>query len=101
MRKTPRGLNKPRSRSAAPPEAPATDAKDAVHAPVEEANNAAHEPIGGDADDVAHATELEAVLLAASSQHVKLTPKVQATPRLSPRRPPLPKLRSEGSRTRV
>jgi hypothetical protein len=34
-------------------------------------------------------------------RHVKLTLKVQAMPRLSPRRPPLPKLRSEGSRTRV
>jgi hypothetical protein len=34
-------------------------------------------------------------------QHVKLTPKVQAMPRLSPHHPPLPKLRSEGSRTRV
>jgi hypothetical protein len=34
-------------------------------------------------------------------QHVKLTPKVQAMLRLSPRRPPQLKLRSEGSRTRV
>jgi hypothetical protein len=66
MRKTPRGLNIPRSRSA-PPEAPATDAEDVVHAPVEEANKAARGPTGGDTDDVVHVVELEAALLAVSS----------------------------------
>jgi hypothetical protein len=34
-------------------------------------------------------------------RHPKLTPKMQATQRLIPSRPPLPKLRSEGLRTRV
>jgi hypothetical protein len=56
----------PRSRSA-PPKAPATDAEDDGHVPVEEANEAACGPTGGNADDVAHAAELEVVLLAVSS----------------------------------
>jgi hypothetical protein len=49
------------------PEATATIAEDVVHAPVEEVNEATRGPTRGDADDVAHAAELEAALLTVSS----------------------------------
>jgi methylglyoxal synthase len=49
------------------PEATATTAEDIVRTPVEEVNEAARGPTGGDTDDVAHAAELEATLLAVSS----------------------------------
>jgi hypothetical protein len=50
-----------------PPEAPAADAENVVHAPVEEAAETARGPTGGDADDASHVTQLEAALLAVSS----------------------------------
>jgi hypothetical protein len=49
------------------PEATTTTAEDVVRAPVEEVNETAHGPTRCDADDVTHATELEAALLAISS----------------------------------
>jgi hypothetical protein len=49
------------------PEATATNAEDAVRAPVEKVNETTGGPTGGNVDDVAHAAELEAALLAVSS----------------------------------
>jgi hypothetical protein len=50
-----------------PPEATATTAEDAVRAPIDEVKETVRGPTRGDADDVAHATELEAALHAVSS----------------------------------
>jgi methylglyoxal synthase len=50
-----------------PPEATATTAENVVRASVEEVNKATLGPTGGDAEDVAHAAELEAALLVVSS----------------------------------
>jgi hypothetical protein len=49
------------------PEATATNAEDTVHAPVEEVNETTGGPTRSNVDDVAHAAELEAALLAVSS----------------------------------
>jgi hypothetical protein len=80
------------------PKATATNAEDAVRAPVEEVNEAARGPIGVTPTMWRMQPSLKPRSLSSALWHVKLTPRMRALPRLAPLRLLLLRLRS---RTRI